>query len=175
MPIASFSGKVFEVSSNKIYNFDGYTRAYSLDTEQQEQEGAKPSTYIKGESLETLSFNISFDARFIDIESEVKSWFEICKSKKPDFFILGGKPVSSNKFLLKSVSESDSIIDNKGKKLKQKLDIKLEEFVRYGYKKQTESSDTSKSGGVDYEQVIDLAKKRNNPKSAEAIAAGMKG
>ena len=170
MPIASFNGKVFEVSSNKIYNFDGYTRAYSLDTEEQEQEGSKPSTYIKGESLETISFIISLDSRFVDIESEIISWFSMCKAKKPDFFILGGKPVSSNKFLLKSVSESDSVIDNNGKKLKVKLDIKLDEFVRYGSKKKDKESSK-----VDYEQVIDLAKKRNNPKSAEAIAAGMKG
>jgi phage baseplate assembly protein W len=165
LPIASFSGKVFEVSSNKIYNFEGYTRSYSLDVEEQEQEGAKSSSYIKGESLETISFNILMDARFVDVDAEISSWIEICKSKKQDFFILGGKPVSSNKFLLKSISESDPVIDNNGKKLRVKLAIQLQEFVRYGKKKKDK-----KSSDVDYEQVIDLAKKRNNPKSAEAIA-----
>jgi hypothetical protein len=114
------------------------------------------------------------------VDSEIQSWFNICNSKKPEHFILGGKPVGQNKFLLKSVSESEAVINSLGKKVKAKIDLSFEEFVRYGYKQEQSSNSSTtafssqKTGGVDYKQILKQLVTRDNPNAAQSKAAGTK-
>ena len=55
--IGSYAGKTFKVSNKWIYTLkDGIKMKASIATESQEKENDKPSTYIKGFNLETLSF-----------------------------------------------------------------------------------------------------------------------
>lgn len=176
MPIATFGTKVFEASSNKIYTFDGFSKSTSLDVENQELENNKPSTYIKGYALDQIGpLTLMLDSRFVDVEAEIQDWNNICLSKIPQFFIMGGKLIGQNKFLLKSVNESEAIINNLGKKIKTKLELSFEEFVRYGYKqdKATKGTQTASSGGIDYSQVLDLTMKRDNINATDSINAGI--
>jgi hypothetical protein len=53
-------------------------------------------------------------------------------SKVAHPFILGGRPLCSNKWRVLSIQASEEIIDNKGKMLYAELTISLEEYVRPG-------------------------------------------
>jgi hypothetical protein len=133
MPIASFLGKVFQVSLNRRYTLDGLTWSGALDTEAQEKVKDKPSTYIKGFGLETLSFEIPLRAENqINVRTEIEQWEAIRDKAVSGVFILGTRPIGKNKFLLKSVAVSDTMIDGKGLLLKATVKLELEEFVRAG-------------------------------------------
>ena len=56
--IGSFANKVFKVSSNHLYTFDEFTMNGELKVDEQEVDGSKPSSYIKGSGLDKVSLNI---------------------------------------------------------------------------------------------------------------------
>lgn len=133
MPIASFQKKQFSVSLNKIYTFFGLEWSGSLDTEAQEKLKSKPSTYIKGQTLGIMSFEIPLIAgQYIDVRAQIEQWEEIRDKATPDYFILGEKPLGKYKWLLKSVGISDTQIDGKGNMLRAKVKLDFEEYVRAG-------------------------------------------
>lgn len=140
MQIASFKGKVFQVSTNKKYTLNAMTWSGSIDIEAQEKIGDKPSTYVKGSNLDSMSFEIPLRADFgHNVRAEIESWESIKESRSPDIFILGQKPKGKNKWLLKTVTAENLEIDGSGKILKASLKLEFEEYVRAG-KKQAESS-----------------------------------
>ncbi len=59
-----FCRKSFEANSDKVYTFDGLSYSSSLQTEKQDALNSKPSTYIKGADLDSLSFKVKLDAAF---------------------------------------------------------------------------------------------------------------
>lgn len=145
MALGGFAGKLFEVSSNKIYTFDDYSKSFSLNVESQEVDGDKPSTYIKGKGLQDPSISIKLrQASNVDVETEVEDWGNICEAGTPYMLFLGNNPVASNKFLLKKVNISDTNYFG-GKLTKATLKLDLEEYVRAGVKKESGTSDEDKS------------------------------
>lgn len=164
MPIASFGSKVFTASRNKIYTFDGLTRSGSLNIEEQEVEGQKPSTYIKGSTLEDVSLSVKmFRNLGVNIENEIDSWMDIKDTAKPYILMMGNAPIGKNKFLLTDVSVQDNAINGQGKYIKATIQLQFKEFVRYGKNKDTETSSESKT-----------TKKRTNPNASSSIANGAK-
>lgn len=145
MALGSFSSKVFEVNQNKIYTFDEYTRDISINVEDQEVDGDKPSTYIKGISLEGISFNVKLlQSNSIDVETEINDWKNICEVKEPYMLFIGNNPVSSNRYLLTGVSLSDNTYIPSGKLIKSTIKLTFKEYVRAGVKKEEGTSSTSK-------------------------------
>ncbi|WP_061312814.1 phage tail protein [Clostridium botulinum] len=152
MSIGSFNSKTFEVTQDKIYTFDDYTRDISLNIEDQEVDGSKPSTYIKGITLEQVSFNVKLiQSNSIDVKTEIDDWKNICEDGVPYMLFIGDKPVSNNKFLLTSVSLTDNIYIYGGKLIKSTMKLSFKEYVIAGVKKEegtsSESKKTSKSKG----------------------------
>ncbi|WP_054749593.1 phage tail protein [Ruminiclostridium josui] len=104
MAIAAFANKTFQVSSKKIYTFDEFSTGTALQTEKQDVAGKKPSTYIKGPDLDTMSFTIPLSITFgNNVLYEYDSWKAIMAAQKAYRFILGNKPVGG-KWLLTSVA-----------------------------------------------------------------------
>jgi len=153
MPIATFGNKVFQVDAKRIYTFNNFSYSATLETEAQEAEGKKPSTYIKGEGLSTLSLTIPLEKMYgIDPRTEWESWENILAQKTPQLFILGGKPIGKNKWLLKSVSPSDMRVDSKGQIQGLNLALEFEEYVRAG--SASASKKSSKSAGINVQDQI---------------------
>ena len=136
MALGGFASKKFIVSSNKIYTFNDYENDISLDIEEQEVEGYKPSIYIKGINAENPSISITLrESKFINVQNEYNDWKNILISRVPHMLFLGDKPVSNNKFLLVKITPSNTeFISGKLIKITLKLDFK--EFARRGYKKE---------------------------------------
>lgn len=172
MPIASFQNKVFSVSSNKKYPLSGLSLdGGSLEIEAQEKLKDKPSTYIKGESLGSMSFEIPLRADFgINPRKQIEEWESIKSKAQPAVFILGTRPIGKNKWLLKSVSASDIELDGRGNILKASLKLEFEEYVRAGKatKSTSETIGTSNSSLVPNQDIYNppdkIAKKRQLPR-----------
>lgn len=156
MAIGSFANKVFSVSRDRLYSIGDYNSSCSLNVEEQEVEGSKPSSYIKNENLEEFKFSITlYNQRSVNVKQEIQEWKDICKAAQPYMLVIGGKPVCNNKVLLMHVEEQETNLNGDGKYFKAKLQLQFKEFVRNGYKKEEKEN-----------------KKRSNKNAKEAKALG---
>lgn len=156
MAIGSFANKIFSVSRDRLYPISEYNSSCSLNVEEQEVEGSKPSSYIKNENLEEFKFSIAlYNQRSVDVQEEIQEWKDICKAAQPYMLIIGGKPVCNNKVLLMHVEEQETSLNGDGKYFKAKLQLQFKEFVRNGYKQDEKEK-----------------KKRKNKNAKEANALG---
>lgn len=156
--IATFAGKVFQVDSKKICTFDGFSYSSALQTEKQDVDGAKPSTYIKGPDLDTFNLTIRLDAALgVNPRNEWSDWINILSRKTAYPFILGGVPLNNTRWLLISVSPSNFVFDDNGKILSLDLNLKFEEYIRLGNKKESSSFSKSASGSKSPVSVPGLA------------------
>jgi len=142
LAIATWGSKSFEVSRKKVYTPGEITQSEAISVEEQEIEGKKPATYIKGLGLRKLSFPVKLDARFVDCETEINWWFTAMNARKPQTFTLGGKPLSSNKFLLLSVDVTEKVINKNGVVLIAEMSLQFSEYSSAGYKKQDDTTIT---------------------------------
>ncbi len=177
--IATFQNKVFQVSSNSIYTFEGLSWSGSLNTETQDKIGSKPSTYIKGENLMPLEFEIKLRAdKNLDVRTEIEDWESIKSKANPSNFILGNKTIGKNKWLLKTVETSDMNIDNNGKILKATIKLSFEEFVRKGSASASTSNVAFDTSTFEPDQNIydpddKSSDTRQNPNKYQSIARGL--
>lgn len=172
MAIAIFGKKTFQVSGKRIYTFNDFTLGSQLNTESQDVAGKKPSTYIKGADLNSMAFSIPLDASLnVNVRAEYENWEAIKDAGIAYPFILGGRPISRNKWLLKNVDLSDVQIDLKGNMLKAILKVQFEEYVRPGSAKST----TGKGSGSVKKKAPAVRKEQNvNKNVANNLLAGDK-
>ena len=190
MSIAVFKNKTFQVSSKKVYTFDGLTWGGDIQAEAQDKLNSKPSTYIKGNGLKNMSFEILLKTSLnMNVRREIEDWEAIRDSLQSAIFMLGAKPLGTNKWLLKSVNISDTRIDNKGNLIEASLKLDFEEFVRPGSaesstksKKAVSKKKASKSkskvnispSNYIYKPPTKAEQTRNKTNVAKSIASGAK-
>jgi hypothetical protein len=144
MPIAVFGSKVFEVTDSKLYTFFNLQYGTTLETEKQDAEGKKSSTYNKGPGLNNFGFSINLKAEFgINPRKELEDWEEITAAGVAYPFILGNKPLGGNKWLLVDAQGTNWVVDNQGNVLSLDIDLKFDEYVRPG-----SAEASKKSSGV---------------------------
>lgn len=145
MPIASFANKIFEVNYKKINTFDGLQYGGTLETEKQDNAGKKPSTYVKGPGLDTLTFKINIDSQFgLNPIKEIESWKIIKDRAIAHPFLIKGKPFGAPKWLLVDMQANETILDNKGNMLSALITLRFDEYVSAG--KTPEKNSASSSG-----------------------------
>lgn len=181
MPIAVFANKSFQTSSRKLYTFTEFTTESTLQTESQDVAGKKPSTYIKCPGLDPLSFSIPLDISFgNNIRKEYEDWKAIKDAGKAYSFILGNKPLGSNKWLLKGVGLANSNINKTGEITKATLQLKFEEYVRPGSASASNKSKTQKGISSEDNDTLNSTissqdkayQKRTNPNATAAVVRG---
>lgn len=180
MSIAVFGNKIFQVTQDRIYTFDGIQYGSSLNTEKQDASGKKPSTYNKGPGLNSLSIKISLDVSLgVNPRSEIEEWESIKDAGVAYPFILGSRPLGKNKWLLVDVQATMQVIDSNGNVLAAELSLKFDEYVRAGSASASKSSQqASYSPGIqlpsidDYNilssQNTEVGLKRNNYRMTQA-------
>lgn len=155
MPIASWGPETFKVSWNQIYTFKGFSVSESLDIENQEVEGRKPNTYIKGYKLSEIPITIQLDSRFVNVRSKWGQWHTLLERKVPYNFILGSKPILNAKFLLTDVNLNNTVINHKGELIKATLELKFQEYSGRGYKKEeTTKTKNKQSEKIKKEYIV---------------------
>lgn len=156
MVIATYANKVFQVSPDKIHTFDDFQYSSELQTEKQDADGAKPSTYLKGSDLDTMGFTIKLDASTgVNPRNEWGDWKRMLEDKTAYPFILGGVPVNGANWLVTKVTPSNVKTDNTGRVLSLDLALQFEEYVRPGSKKDT-STASQKGASVNIPGLYDM-------------------
>lgn len=147
MPIAVFGSKIFQISADKIYTFSEFQYGSTLQTEKQDADGKKPSTYNKGPGLDNLGLKIKLSVDMgVNPRVELGEWLAIKDDSVAYPFILGGVPFRPNKWLLVDVQATDEVFDNQGAMLALTIALKFDEYVRPGSAQSpTKSSSTSSS------------------------------
>lgn len=158
MPIAVFGSKIFQITADKIYTFSDFQYNSTLQTEKQDADGKKPSTYNKGPGLDSLGLKIRLSVDLgLNPRVEMGEWLAIKDDSIAYPFILGGVPFRPNKWLLVDVQASDEVFDNQGGMLAVILVLKFDEYVRPGSasessKKKGSSATAKTSAGI---QAVD--------------------
>lgn len=149
MPIAVFGSKIFEITDSKIYTLDGLQYSTTLETEKQDAEGKKPSTYNKGPALNAFNFTLKLDAtQGVNPRREMEAWEQIKDAGIAYPFILGRSPLGWNKWLLVDIQASNSVVDNLGNMLKLELQMKFDEYVRPGSAAASKANGSSGSKNI---------------------------
>lgn len=130
MILARFGYEAFYVNSRKgFYTIDGLSFEYGKKIETQGTTGKKPVSYITALELLKTGFSIHLDARFVDITEKRLAWKTMAESNNLYAFSVGGEFVSTNKFVVQSVKESNFKISGKGKILSLDLEVSIEEYA----------------------------------------------
>lgn len=112
MITAKFGSKKFEVSSKKIYTPSGLSISEELNIEETDVSGKKPKVNIKGIKLQGLSFDLKLDARFVDVDTELRWWKNTLLAKKSQLFYLGNYTIG--KFYLTKYDVKETAINKNG-------------------------------------------------------------
>ena len=135
--MASWNGKTWGVSSQRIAALNGVSSSVELDTENSDDKAGSPATKTKALKLQSMSFDC-------DVRSEYESWTALVGQYAP--FYLAGRRFGPANLQLTGVSLSDTKLDNLGRILTGKITIKLTEYAEEASSKKASSGKSSSSG-----------------------------
>ena len=126
--MASWNGKTWGVSSQRIAALNGVSSSVELDTENSDDKAGSPATKTKALKLQSMSFDFDLaSAVGGDARGEFESWTSLVGQYAP--FYLAGRRFGPANLQLTGVSLSDTTLDNLGRILKGKITINLTEYA----------------------------------------------
>ena len=126
MITVKYGSKSFEVKANKIYTPSGITLSESLSLTEVEVAGKKPTTTVKGISLQSVSMSVVLDCRFVTVETEIKYWQNILKGKSTASLKIGNYTVGT--MILTSYKVSEITITRNGTFTRAVLELSFTEY-----------------------------------------------
>lgn len=148
--MASWNGKTWGVSSQRIAALNGVSSSVELDTENTDDKAGAPATKTKALKLQSMSFDfVLASAVGSDVRSEYEAWTAMVGQYAP--FYLAGRRFGPANLQLTGVSLSDTTLDNLGRILKGKITINLTEYAEEASSKKASaggSSGSSSAAGV---------------------------
>lgn len=140
MITAKFGSKKFEVSPKKIYTPDGVSIAEELNLSENEVSGKKPTVSVKGLKLQSLSFEVKLDSRFVDVATELQFWQTTLQKKTSQLFDLGSYRLG--KFYLTKYDVKNITLNKKGVYTSALLSLSFTEDGAYTNSKNTITTTT---------------------------------
>ena len=135
--MASWNGKTWVVSSQRIAALNGVSSSVELDTENSDDKAGSPATKTKALKLQSMSFDFDLaSAVGGDARGEFESWTSLVGRFGPANLQLTG------------VSLSDTTLDNLGRILKGKITINLTEYAEEASSKKASAGGSSKSSSA---------------------------
>lgn len=120
---------IFETSDKKIMTFDGLKMDIASRYAKHDVIMKKPLTEFIGPDLDALSFTVNLNGSFgIKPREEMDKWAKLAREGIAEFFVIGGKPLGTDKWVVKSVSQAWDTIFNGGELFSGKIDVTLEEY-----------------------------------------------
>lgn len=119
----------FKVSSKKVLTFNDMARKVSGRWAVHELIKGKPKSEFLGADLQEVSLKILLSSALGVKPRKTLDRIRKAIEKGERFtFVLGGKPVSKNKWVIVEASEEWDIILSKGELVQAKLDLTLKEY-----------------------------------------------
>jgi phage protein U len=121
---------IFETSDERILTFAGLTRDIASRWGSHDLIGVKPKTEYIGPGLDTITFTIDLNGNNgVKPRTEMDLWLVKARDGIAETFVIGGKPLGADKWIVKSVSQAWGTIFNHGEVFSGKVDISLEEYI----------------------------------------------
>lgn len=128
--IGSLGDIVFTVSMEQVRTFDELTRSAQGRWAKQDRPLQKPLSEFLGPDLDTISFQMRFDAGMgVNPRTEMDKVLDKCRSGVAETLIIGKKPLGMFKWVVKSAEQSYQTVDNAGNVLKGTVSVSLEEYM----------------------------------------------
>lgn len=128
--IAYFGNERFEVSEKKALPINNFQRQTAGRYSAFERFGKKPLTDFTGPGLDSVSYSVTLNrALGVEPRDVLDHWADLANSGTVNVLVVGGKLVGDNLWLLKSVNQSWSNIDGRGRILSATMDLTFEEYV----------------------------------------------
>lgn len=167
--MASWNGKTWGVSSQRIAALNGVSSSVELDTENSDDKAGSPATKTKALKLQSMSFDFDLaSAVGGDARGEFESWTSLVGQYAP--FYLAGRRFGPANLQLTGVSLSDTTLDNLGRILKGKITINLTEYAEEASSKKASAGGSSKSSsaaGVSSSGGVGPASERRHRRSIQ--------
>lgn len=121
---------IFETSDKRIMSFTGLSVDIASRYEKHDVIMKKPKTEFIGPDLDLLSFTINLNGSFgVKPRAEMEKWAVLARDGIAETFVIGGKPLGSDKWVVKSVSQAWDTVFNQGELFSGKIDVTLEEYI----------------------------------------------
>lgn len=121
---------VFETSDRKILTFSGLTKKVSGKYAKHSVIGQKDRPEFTGPGSISLNFKIMLDVTLGVRPREVMDRIEeAVESGETGYLVIGGRPMSRNKFYISSVSEAYDVVMSHGEIARATLNISMEEYL----------------------------------------------
>ena len=128
--IGALGNVVFVASADTIRTFDNFSRSTASRWAKHERIGQKPKTEFIGPDLDTINFAMRFDVAYgINPRKEMEDLLDIARSGQAVPLVIGGKGLGVNLWIIKSVKQNWTRVDNRGNVLVGTAEVELEEYV----------------------------------------------
>lgn len=128
--IGYFGNVVFETSDKRILTFIGLKHDSAGRWEKHNVIGVKPKGEFIGPDSDTITFTIDLNgSNGVKPRSEMETWLNMVNTGVADILVIGTKALGTDKWSVKSVSETWETVFNKGELYSGKIDVTLEEYV----------------------------------------------
>ena len=129
-PLGSLGDIVFQVSSREVITFDGLKRNTKARYSSHEINGQKPLLEYIGPDGEEISFTMKFSTSWgVEPAEQADKLRELCEKGEAMYLIIGNQTIGANQWVIESVGESMTSVDNTGRVIVSEVDISLKEYV----------------------------------------------
>lgn len=120
----------FEVSTDKFHTFDSLSFSNSVSYAEHKIIGKKSLLEFTALNPSTASLNIFLDASLgVDPPEEISALYTAMNEHEALAFTLGGAVMGGGLWVIESLEEKYTRIDNKGNILQAELSLKLKEYL----------------------------------------------
>lgn len=128
--IGYFMGKKFKVNDRKIFTINNLSGKSGSDWAVHEMSAGRNRSQYVAPKLRSYTFDILLRAQDGVNPRKTMEYFRKCSEQgKVDYFIVGGKPLSSNPFKITDVSEEWNTVLHNGILAESKISLTIEEYL----------------------------------------------
>lgn len=130
MNVGSLGPVVFSVSDAFVRTISGYSRKTSVRIESHDIIGQKPLSEWVGMSCDSISFTVKLSAfRGVNPKEEAEKLRRMAERGEAVTFVMGGAPVTQNKWLIESVDEDANYYDRMGNIISSDVKLSIREYA----------------------------------------------
>lgn len=128
--IGYFMEKKFKVNDRKIFTINNLSGKSGSDWAVHEMSAGRNRSQYVAPKLRSYTFDILLRAQDGVNPRKTMEYFRKCSEQgKVDYFIVGGKPLSSNPFKITDVSEEWNTVLHNGILAESKISLTIEEYL----------------------------------------------
>ena len=130
MMVGSLGPVVFSVSDAFVRTISDYSRKTSVRIESHDIIGQKPLSEWVGLSCDSISFTVKLSAfRGVNPKEEAEKLRRMAERGEAVTFVMGGAPVTHNKWLIESVDEDANYYDRMGNIISSDVKLSIREYA----------------------------------------------